>query len=180
MAHFVQLDTNNLVIDVIVVANGVISNLPFPESEPVGVAFCQSLYGQDTIWKQTSYNSNFRKHFAGIDYTYSVDLDAFISPKPVGNPSWVLNPVTADWEPPIPMPTDGAYYWNEATVSWVEIPKPPYPSWTLQIYPLPSRWVAPVPYPSDGVPFGPNHYSWDEAGRQWILQPSSDENMDVP
>lgn len=180
MAHFAKIDAQNLVTEVIVVANAVINDLPFPESEPIGVAFCQSLYGQDTAWKQTSYNSSFRKHFATVGDTYSADLDAFVPPKPPENPSWVLNPVTANWEPPTPMPTDGAYYWNEATVSWVEVPKPPYPSWILQLYPLPSRWVAPVPYPSDGVPFGPNHYSWDEAGQQWILQPSSDENLDVP
>jgi hypothetical protein len=180
MAHFAKIDAQNLVTEVIVVANGVIDNLPFPESEPIGVAFCQSLYGQDTVWKQTSYNSNFRKHFAGIGYTYNADLDAFVPPKPIHNPSWVLNLETVNWEPPIPMPTDGAYYWNEPTVSWVEVPKPPYPSWILQISPPPSRWVAPVPYPSDGVPFGPNHYSWDEAGQRWILLPPSDENMDVP
>jgi hypothetical protein len=180
MANFAQLDKNDLVTEVIVVSNNAIDNLPFPDSEPVGTVFCQSLYGADTVWKQTSYNRNFRKNFAAIGYTYRADLDAFISPKPVSNPSWVLNTQTAQWEPPIPMPTDGAYIWDEPTVSWIEVPKPPYPSWTLQLYPLPSKWVAPVPYPDDGVPFGPKHYKWDEENLRWILAPSADEILDVP
>lgn len=180
MAHFAQLDANNLVIDVIVIDNGVVENKPFPESEPIGTAFCQSLYGQNTNWKQTSYNASFRKNFASVGCAYDLNIDAFIPPKPELNPSWILNLETANWEPPIPMPTDGAYYWNEATVSWIEIPKPPYPSWTLQISPPPPRWVAPVPYPSDGVPFGQNHYKWDEINKNWVLISSSDENMDMP
>lgn len=80
MAHFAQLDENNVVINVIVVNNDVIQNLPFPESEPIGVAFCQSLYGADTVWKQTSYNNNFRKYYAGIGFWYDPELDAFIRP----------------------------------------------------------------------------------------------------
>jgi len=80
MAHFAQLDANNIVLDVIVVNNAVVGDLPFPESEPLGVAFCQSLYGADTVWKQTSYNSSFRSCYAGIGYTYDPITDEFIPP----------------------------------------------------------------------------------------------------
>jgi len=118
MAHFAQLDEHNLVLQVIVVNNETIENLSFPQSEPVGIAFCQSLFGADTIWKQTSYNNNFRVRYAGIDYIYDATLDAFIPPKPY--PSWLLNTTTCNWDPPIPYPNDGKRYtWDEATESWV-------------------------------------------------------------
>ena len=118
MAHFAQLNETNLVIEVIVVNNATIDDLPFPESEPVGVAFCQSLYGANTIWKQTSYNGNFRANYAGYGYTYNLALDAFVPPQPY--PSWILNTNTVQWEAPVPYPTDGQMYvWDEATLSWV-------------------------------------------------------------
>lgn len=123
MAYFAQLDSSSLVTQVIAVNNATIDNLPFPESEPVGVEFCQSLYGADTVWKQTSYNANFRKNYAGIGFTYDLVLDAFIAPKPY--PSWLLNTTTCKWEAPVPYPTDGKkYYWDEATLSWVAYPAP--------------------------------------------------------
>lgn len=80
MAHFAKLDENNVVTEVIVINNEVIQNLPFPESEPIGVAFCQSLYGADTVWKQTSYNANFRSIYAGIGDLYDPQLDQFKTP----------------------------------------------------------------------------------------------------
>jgi len=80
MAHFAKLDANNVVTEVIVVSNAVIENLPFPESEPLGVAFCQSLYGADTVWKQTSYNANFRGVYAGIGFVFDETNDFFVSP----------------------------------------------------------------------------------------------------
>jgi hypothetical protein len=117
MAHFAQLDANSVVTEVIVVNNDVVNNLPFPESEPIGVAFCQSLYGADTVWKQTSYNASFRKNYAGIGYTYDATLDAFIAPQP--NPQCILNTDTAQWNCP---PFDGKQYtWDEATQSWIEV-----------------------------------------------------------
>jgi hypothetical protein len=121
MASFAQLNENSIVTDVIVVNNETIDNLPFPESEPVGVAFCQSLYGSTTVWKQTSYNANFRKNFAGLGYTYDPVLDAFIPPQPY--PSWLLNTTTCQWQAPVPYPNDGKrYVWDETTQSWVVIP----------------------------------------------------------
>jgi hypothetical protein len=120
MANFAKLDDQNIVIDVNAVANAVVDDLPFPESEPVGVAFLTEWSGGYTNWKQTSYNGNFRKNLAGIGYTYDSTLDAFIAPKPY--PSWLLNTETCQWQAPIPYPTDGKqYYWNEDTQQWVEI-----------------------------------------------------------
>ena len=120
MGHFAKLDDAGLVMEVVVVNNDTLNNLPFPDSEPVGVAFLTNLFGGYSNWKQTSYNASFRKNFAGIGYTYDSVLDAFIFPKPY--PSWLLNTQTCQWEPPIPYPTDGkAYYWNEETQQWVEI-----------------------------------------------------------
>lgn len=81
MAHFAELDQNNIVLRVIVVNNDVVNNLPFPESEPLGVAFCQSIFGDNTIWKQTSYNNNFRYQYAGIGAVYDAQLDAFLLPQ---------------------------------------------------------------------------------------------------
>lgn len=79
MAHFVQLDENNVVLRVDVINNNVVNNLPFPDSEPIGVEFLVSLYGP-SIWKQTSYNNNFRGVYAGIGYTYDPVADVFAPP----------------------------------------------------------------------------------------------------
>lgn len=115
MAHFAELDNNDVVLRVIVVSNADTSTPDGTEVESIGVAFCQRLFGGN--WKQTSYNGNFRKRYAGIGYTYNSQLDAFIPPKPY--PSWVLNEMTADWEAPVPYPTDGkVYFWDEGTLSW--------------------------------------------------------------
>lgn len=126
MAHFAKLDGNNVVEQVIVVSNSVIDNQPFPQSEPIGVDFCKSLYGQETNWAQTSYNASFRYNYAGIDYTFDQSAQpdgAFISPKPY--PSWLLNTNTYQWEAPVPYPSEGGpYVWDEKTQSWVPMPGP--------------------------------------------------------
>jgi hypothetical protein len=120
MAHFAKLDKNNVVLEVNAVDNQDIQNLPFPESEPVGVQFLTSWSGGYTNWKQTSYNKNFRKNYAGSGYVYDAQKDAFIPPKPFN--SWLLNENTCLWEPPVPRPTDDKNYsWNEDTASWVEL-----------------------------------------------------------
>jgi hypothetical protein len=119
MAHFAQLDGQNNVLNVIVVNNTDIDNLPFPESEPVGIAFCQSLYGSDTVWKQTSYNNNFRRQYATIGGSYYPPLDVFVSAKPY--PSWVFQSSDATWQAPIPMPVPPPNYvavWNEEYIEW--------------------------------------------------------------
>jgi hypothetical protein len=118
MAHFAQLDENNVVLQVIVVNNSDCFNGNGIESEAVGVAFCQSLLGGN--WKQTSYNGNIRKNYAGVGYTYDEQRDAFIPPQPYA--SWTLDEKTCLWNPPIPMPTDDKRYtWHEATTSWIEV-----------------------------------------------------------
>jgi hypothetical protein len=127
MAHFAELDANNVVQRVIVVANKDTADANGNEVESIGVAFCQKLFGG--TWVQTSYNGNKRKNYAGVGYTYNADIDAFVSPKPYT--SWVLNDA-AQWEAPVPMPEDAGtgeppkmYSWDEATTSWVEVVNEP-------------------------------------------------------
>ncbi len=117
MAHFAELDSNNVVLRVIVVDNKDTSDAAGVEKEYIGAAFCERLFGG--TWKQTSYNGNFRKNYAGIGYTYDSVLDAFVPPKPY--PSWTLD-ANARWKPPVAMPTDGkTYSWNEDNQQWTEI-----------------------------------------------------------
>ena len=124
MAHFCQLDENNIVTKVIVVDNKEISD-PFTgqEDEILGIAFCKKLLGGK--WVQTSYNGNIRKRYAGIGYSYNASLDAFVAPKPFA--SWVLNNETADWESPVgpaPALTEAEttalsqYEWDEENAQW--------------------------------------------------------------
>ena len=117
MAHFAQLDEHNVVTQVIVVSNNELLDASGVEREEMGIGFCQRLFGGN--WKQTSYNHNFRKRYAGIGYTYDVVRDAFIPPQPYQ--SWTLDEATCSWNAPVPYPNDGGVYvWNEATTSWVE------------------------------------------------------------
>jgi hypothetical protein len=120
MAHFARLE-NNIVCETIVVANEDCGGGEFPASEPIGQAFIASL-GLTGEWKQTSYNGNFRKQYAGIGCTYNPDADIFVLPQIYG--SWNLDE-NFDWQPPTPMPTDGKMYgWFEPTQQWVEIVEP--------------------------------------------------------
>ena len=117
MAHFAKLDENNNVLAVHVVNNDVIT-VDGNESEQAGIDFLTLLHGH-TLWKQTSYNGNIRKNYAGIGYTYRADIDAFVAPHPY--PSWILND-KAQWEAPVPMPGDGKRYsWDEASLTWLEV-----------------------------------------------------------
>ena len=112
MAHFAKLGTGNKVLQVVVVSNDVATN------EQAGVDFLNNLYGTNDIWKQTSYNSNFRKNIAGKNYRYDEAKDAFIPPQPY--PSWILNEKTCKYDPPIEKP-EGNYVWNELHRKWDEI-----------------------------------------------------------
>ena len=131
MAHFAQLDGNNLVTQVIVVSNDDTSDSGGVETESIGVAFCQKLLGASTNWKQTSYNSTIRGNYAGIGYTYMSNVatlgvgstDVFISQQPYA--SWTVGVGTATWYPPAnpgdaPALTDAEkaankyYVWNES------------------------------------------------------------------
>ena len=120
MAHFAQLDNNNIVTTIIVVHNNELLDQDGNEIEQKGIDFCKSLFGQDTQWVQTSYNGNFRKNYACGGGTYNKELDAFIAQKPY--PSWILNESTWLWKAPVDYPTEeGRFTWNETTTSWIEI-----------------------------------------------------------
>lgn len=109
MAHAAEINPDSgEVIRVIVVNNAI---------EPNVEQFCVDLYGG--VWKQTSYNSNFRKNYAGVGYRYDADMDAFIPPQPY--PSWTLDAATAQWQPPVPMPTHALHVWDEDAGAWVEV-----------------------------------------------------------
>ena len=98
MAHFAQLDENNVVTQVIVVGNKDCSDANGVEKESIGIAFCERLFGGN--WKQTSYNGNIRKNYAGIGYSYDAARDAFIPPQP--SPEWTLDEDTCQWVNPNP------------------------------------------------------------------------------
>jgi hypothetical protein len=118
MAHFAKLDENNVVVQVIVVDDKDTADAFGVEKEQIGIAFCEALLGG--TWKQTSYNGNIRKNYAGIGYIYNADIDVFLPPQPYA--SWVVNNETAEWEAPVTMPDDGQRYsWDEDTTSWVLI-----------------------------------------------------------
>jgi len=131
MAHFAQLDENNVVLNVVVIANEDCQDENGNESEAVGIAFCKQLWGEDTNWIQTSYNGTFRKMMASIGGVYDADLDGFIAEAPY--PSWTFNTTEWKYEPPYPMPeyTDDQdplffmYIWDEdlhqsdSTQGWV-------------------------------------------------------------
>lgn len=117
MAHFAQINSDNIVTQVIVVSNADCGGGDYPASDSTGASFCNNLLGG--TWKQTSYNNNFRKRYAGIGYTFNAELDAFVAPKPY--PSWTLNQTTADWEAPVAKPAEGNWTWNEASQQWDEL-----------------------------------------------------------
>ena len=121
MAHFAQIDSNNIVTQVIVIDNKDTADANGTEKEYIGAAYCERLFGG--TWKQTSYNGNKRKNYAGIGYKYHADIDAFAAPQPYA--SWTLD-ADAKWQPPVAMPTDGTmespYTWDEATTSWTRSP----------------------------------------------------------
>ena len=111
MAHFAKLGTGNIVLTVEVVSNDIAT------TEQAGADFLNNLYGTRDVWKQTSYNGNMRKNFAGIGFKYDQVRDAFIEPKPFN--SWVLNEETCKYDPPIAYPNDGQHYkWNETDKQW--------------------------------------------------------------
>ena len=121
MASFAKIGLNNKVIEVLSVHNNELKDSNGVEQEILGIDFLTKLTGW-AIWKQTSYNGNIRKNFAGIGHTYDEDRDAFISPKPTQYPSWVLNETTCQWEPPIEKPSgetpENRYIWNEENQTW--------------------------------------------------------------
>jgi hypothetical protein len=125
MAHFAKLGTGNIVERVEVVNNDIAT------TEQAGIDFLKQLYNDpNAVWKQTSYNGNFRKNFAGIDWTYDESRDAFIPPKSFE--SWIFVEETCSYKPPVDYPetytknlTDeqgnplpDKYKWNETIINW--------------------------------------------------------------
>jgi hypothetical protein len=111
MAHFAILDESNIVTRVEVINNAVVLDGDDVEQEQLGINFLISLYGAGN-YKQTSYNGNIRKNYAGIGYTYDSGRNAFIPPKPY--PSWTLVEDTCRWTSPVEEPDDNKVYdWNE-------------------------------------------------------------------
>jgi hypothetical protein len=119
MAHFAELDHNNVVLRVIVVDNRDTSTPNGTEKESIGAAHCEKIFGGR--WVQTSYNGNFRKRYAGPGMIYHEGTDAFINPSPF--PSWTLDLETANWVAPVPKP-EGDYEWNETTGAWDPVSPP--------------------------------------------------------
>jgi hypothetical protein len=108
MAHFAEIDENNIVLRVLV------TNNDFPNE-----GYNWLIENLGGTWIKTSYNANIRKNFAGIGYTYDEGRDAFIPPKPYE--SWILNEDTCQWEAPTAYPTDGKLYtWDEDSQEWIE------------------------------------------------------------
>lgn len=120
MAHFAQLDENNVVLQVIVVDNKDTQTALGIEDEFVGIEFCKKLFGENTRWVQTSYNGTFRQRFAAIGGVYNQTHNCFINPRPF--PSWIFDNKVLDWVPPVAMPQDAKpYRWDEQSGSWVEL-----------------------------------------------------------
>ena len=120
MAHFAKLEDNQ-VTDIVVIDNNDIVGADGNESEDVGIVFLKDLFGQDTVWKQTSWSASFRKNYAMIGGTYDADKDAFIAIKPF--PSWALNEENCIWEAPVPIPDDhetNPVRRDEENQEWVE------------------------------------------------------------
>jgi len=128
MSHFAQIDSDNIVTQVIVVDNSDCLDSAGNESEAVGIAFCQDLIGVDTNWVQTSYNDNIRFRYAGTGMKYDSANDVFYDEQSP-YPSWALDTSTWTWEPPVAHPAAGFddegyevhYFWDEDNLKWATL-----------------------------------------------------------
>jgi hypothetical protein len=114
MAHYAWLDENNIVVNVTVGVDENVIQQGIGGSSEAWETFYSQATGHNI--KRTSYNSKIRGTYAGIGFTYNPDEDIFITPQPY--PSWIRS--GSFWNPPTPMPTEGFWYWDEASLSWVE------------------------------------------------------------
>ena len=148
MAHFAELNNSNEVLRVIVISNDdVEANGGELSSE--AETFVASIVPHSengTAWKQTSYNSNFRKQYAGIGYTYDASKDKFILPQPF--PSWSLNS-NDDWQAPVTYPTITEIDSEPVLISWDEDNQ----KWLGETY--------------TGDPIVTTNYEWDATNLQW-------------
>ena len=153
MAHFAELDNNNVVLRVVVVGNDCV-----PSDEHIdGETWCINFFKGGT-WKQTSYNHNFRKQYAGMGYTYDAAKNKFISPQP--HDSWALD-ASDDWQAPVTYPTITTYGSNDPLdmyfISWNEAEL---------------KWTAKDQegvYAEDGTETTPpNNFNWDASALAWV------------
>ena len=143
MAHFAELDNNNVVLRVVVVANDCV-----PSDEHIdGETWCINFFKGGT-WKQTSYNNNFRKQYAGIGYTYDAAKNKFISPQP--HDSWALD-ANDDWQAPVTYPTITTYGSNDPVDKYII-------SWDEDNL----RWTATDH--EDPI----NNFNWDASALAWV------------
>jgi hypothetical protein len=129
MAHFAELDNDDIVLRVVVISNDDLLDENGDEQESIGVSVCKNIFGESTKWVQTSYNNKFRKQYAGIGMKFDVSADLFYDPNPP-YPSWVLS-ADFDWLPPVARPeneVEGRFWaWNEEDGNWesIALPTPP-------------------------------------------------------
>jgi len=143
MAHFAELDNNNVVLRVVVVGNDCV-----PSDEHIdGETWCINFFKGGT-WKQTSYNHNFRKQYAGMGFTYDAAKNKFISPQP--HASWALD-ANDDWQAPVTYPTITTYGSNDPLdiyiISWDEAGQ----QWTAKDH-------------EDPI----NNFNWDASALAWV------------
>ena len=150
MAHFAELDNNNVVTRVVVVGNDVTTAAgPLGENDMHvdGETWCVNFF-KTPNWKQTSYNHNFRKQYAGIGYTYDAAKNKFIIPQP--HPSWALD-ANDDWQAPVTYPTITTYGSNDPLdtymISWDEAGQ----KWTATDH-------------EDPI----NNFNWDASALAWV------------
>ena len=145
MAHFAKLDDNNIVLAVHALDNHVTADSEGVEDENIGVAYLTKIH-KHSNWKQTSYNDNFRKQYAGIGYTYDTAKDKFIKPQPF--PSWSLDE-NDDWKAPVTSPTVTGYGdpVKAYHLSWDEERR---------------KWTA----TDDSTP--KNNFNWDASALSWV------------
>jgi len=126
MAHYALLDSNNIVVKVITGVdetetqddNGTVVG---GSGEAWEAFYASQPWHEGLTCKRTSYNSNIRKQYAGIGYSYDAVADVFVAPQPY--PSWTLDS-NHDWQPPVARPAEGMWMWNESTQSWDELETP--------------------------------------------------------
>jgi hypothetical protein len=127
MAHYALINANNVVVQVI---TGVDENIVQTDTDGTkvgGTSEAWEIFYASRPWftglscKRTSYNNNIRKQYAGIGFSYDPVADVFIAPQPY--PSWSLD-ADHNWQAPTPKPEEGFWYWDEETLSWVEVELP--------------------------------------------------------
>ena len=142
MAHFAELDYSNVVKRVVVVGNDITTAagpLGSNDMHVDGETWCVNFF-KGGNWKQTSYNNNFRKQYAGKGYTFDAAKNKFISPQPFA--SWALDG-NDDWQAPVTYPTDT----TDKHISWDEDNQ---------------KWIA----IDDSDPV--NNFNWDASGLTWV------------